>query len=557
MLTSDKEVVQLIVDQCQLHNIKTLVFSPGSRNSPLAIAFDEDKFFRTFVIHDERSAAFFALGLAQEKKELVAICCTSGSALLNYYPAVAEAFYRNIPLLILSADRPSAWIDQGDGQTIRQQNVLESHSHGFFQLEDGVLDSEKLWYYQRETSILFNKLKGGPVHINIALSEPLYSTVVKSKEFGKKISFLTSSNKISTIDFELIEEKLKSKKIMVICGQMNENPLLLSKLRDFSVNTGAVVLAEHTSNLQDERFISCIDRALNGITSKETYQPEVLIHIGDAIVSKRIKSFLREISNLEVIRISNEPNPQDTFQHLCIHISIEPLDFFDQFKHFETTNAANFFGKWKQLDVLAKDKIDSLSSSLIGLNDWYCFYLIHQYLKENTTVHLGNSSVVRYAQLFDMIKGCLYFANRGTSGIDGSFSTAVGSAVASPDKHHLFISGDISFIYDHNALWIENFPSNLRVIILNNSGGGIFRIIEGSKDSEKNSRYFEASHQQLAAPIISGFSKSVQQLTSISNLDIHLNAFLSFEETSCQFLEIITESDANSPILSNFFKLLK
>lgn len=312
---------------------------------------------------------------------------------------------------------------------------------------------------------------------------------------------------------------------MVICGQMNETPLLLSKLIDFSINTGAIVLAEHTSNLNDERFISCIDRTLNGIDSKTAYEPEVLVHVGDAIVSKRIKSFLREIPNLEVIRISNETNPQDTFQHLSLHISIEPVDFFDQFKNYETTNTSNFYGKWKQIDVQAKDKIDSITSSLKGLNDWYSFYLIHQYLKENTVVHLGNSSVVRYAQLFDMVKGCLYYANRGTSGIDGSFSTAVGSAVASPDKHHLFISGDISFIYDHNALWIENFPSNLRVIILNNSGGGIFRIIEGSKDSEKNSRYFEASHQQLAAPIISGFSKSVQQLTNVSNIDIHLSTF--------------------------------
>ncbi len=557
MLTSDKEVVQLIVDQCKLHNVKTLVFSPGSRNSPLAIAFDEDKFFRTFVIHDERSAAFFALGIAQEKKELVAICCTSGSALLNYYPAVAEAFYRNIPLLVISADRPSAWIDQGDGQTIRQQKVFELHSHGFLQLEDAVLDTEKLWYYQRETSILFNKLKKGPFHLNVALREPLYSTVVKSKEYGRKISFFTSNNKISNIDIEAIKDKLKSKKIMVICGQMHENPLLLSKLIDFSINTGAIVLAEHTSNLHDERFISCIDRTLNGIDSKTAYEPEVLVHVGDAIVSKRIKSFLREIPNLEVIRISNETNPQDTFQHLSLHISIEPVDFFDQFKNYETNDTSNFYGKWKQIDVQAKDKIDSITSSLKGLNDWYSFYLIHQYLKENTVVHLGNSSVVRYAQLFDMVKGCLYYANRGTSGIDGSFSTAVGSAVASPDKHHLFISGDISFIYDHNALWIENFPSNLRVIILNNSGGGIFSIIEGSKDSEKNSRYFEASHQQLAAPLISGFSKSVQQLTNVSNLDIHLSTFLTFEETSCQFLEIITESDSNAPILSNFFKLLK
>ncbi|MBM3456230.1 MAG: 2-succinyl-5-enolpyruvyl-6-hydroxy-3-cyclohexene-1-carboxylic-acid synthase, partial [Bacteroidetes bacterium] len=249
MLTSEKEVVQLIVDQCKLHGVKTIVFSPGSRNSSLAIAFDEDNFFRTFVIHDERSAAFFALGLAQEKNDLVALCCTSGTAVINYYPAVTEAFYRNVPLLLLSADRPIAWIDQGDGQTIRQEHLFEKHALGFFQLEDKAFNEEVLWYYQRETSILLQRLKKGPVHLNISLKEPLYSIVPKVKNYGKKISFSSLSKSISNTDLEIIKDKFFAKKIMVICGQLNVQHALISKLTDFSSRTGAVILSEHTSNL--------------------------------------------------------------------------------------------------------------------------------------------------------------------------------------------------------------------------------------------------------------------------------------------------------------------
>jgi 2-succinyl-5-enolpyruvyl-6-hydroxy-3-cyclohexene-1-carboxylate synthase len=325
----------------------------------------------------------------------------------------------------------------------------------------------------------------------------------------------------------------------------------------FANNTGAIVLAEHTSNLTNISFISCVDRVLNMMEDYSVYQPEVVIHIGGAIVSKRIKTFLRRNNALEVLRIDETELIEDTFKHLTTHLSISPESFFEQFKDFTSESRSNFFGKWKQKDLTAQDNCHSVSAELKGLNDWYCFYLIHQYFQENTVIHMGNSSVVRYMQLFDVVKGCNYYGNRGTSGIDGSFSTAVGAAVASPEKNHLFVCGDVSFLYDHNALWIEKFPNNLKVIIIHNSGGGIFKIIEGAKDSTKSSTYFEAKHSQEVTPIIKAFHKRAQQVCSAEYLDLHLQAFLTFGNDDIQFLEIKTEAESNPHVLTNFFNKIK
>ena len=174
MICSDKWVVQLVVDQCKAHNISHWVFSPGSRNAPFAITIDSDPYFHTTVIHDERSAAFFALGMAERLNQPVVLCCTSGSAPANYLPAITEAFYRNIPLLVVSADRPQAWTDQGDGQTIRQLNLFNDFTHRVVHLEDGPLNHQTLWQYQRETALLFDKLSAvGPAHIKSKQNTPL------------------------------------------------------------------------------------------------------------------------------------------------------------------------------------------------------------------------------------------------------------------------------------------------------------------------------------------------------------------------------------------------
>ena len=237
MLSSDKVLVQLIVDQCEAYGIKKIVFSPGSRNAPFAISFDENPFFDTYVIHDERVAAFFALGLSQELNEPVAICCTSGSAALNYYPAIAEAFYRCVPILVITADRPASWVNQGDGQTIVQKELFKSHIQYSISFDDTTISDDAIWRAQLNTtegmSFLYGKWKG-PVHFNVGLSEPLYNTVEKSKNFSRLIQNKLTDNEINSDFLEKASQQLSESKIMVLCGQLAKNDELNLELEKFA-----------------------------------------------------------------------------------------------------------------------------------------------------------------------------------------------------------------------------------------------------------------------------------------------------------------------------------
>jgi 2-succinyl-5-enolpyruvyl-6-hydroxy-3-cyclohexene-1-carboxylate synthase len=219
MLTSDKVMVQLIVDQCDAYGIKKIVFSPGSRNAPFAIAFDENPFFETIVIHDERVAAFFAVGLAQELNEPVALCCTSGSAALNYYPAVAEAYYRNIPILILTADRPASWVNQGDGQTIVQHELFQSHIRFSLSLDDTHHSKDAIWRAQLDTANGFSYLNEkwkGPVHFNLGLSEPLYNSIEKTANYSRLINVNSTKIELSSQFLASATELISNSKILVL-----------------------------------------------------------------------------------------------------------------------------------------------------------------------------------------------------------------------------------------------------------------------------------------------------------------------------------------------------
>ncbi|MEY3049925.1 MAG: 2-succinyl-5-enolpyruvyl-6-hydroxy-3-cyclohexene-carboxylic-acid synthase, partial [Bacteroidota bacterium] len=435
MICSDKWVVQLVVDQCKARNISHWVFSPGSRNAPFAITVDSDPYFHTTVIHDERSAAFFALGIAERLNQPVVICCTSGSAPANYLPAITEAYYRNIPLLVVSADRPQAWTDQGDGQTIRQLNLFKDFTHSVVHLEDGPLSDQTLWQHQRETAILFDKLQHyGPAHINLGLSEPLYQTASKERTFERNITILQNFSP-SKEAIHTIAKEIEGKKVMVLCGQLSENLALLQALELFASNSNVVVLTENTSNLWCERFNACIDRSLNRIdkTNEEDFMPEVLISFGGAVVSKRIKSFLRKSKLHMHIRLGISFPAMDTYQQLSHSLVCEPAAFFQALNEKLSNKATvNYFGKWKQLDYEIKDRMPLFLPETDLLTDFHVYQAFFELVPEGTTIHMANSSVIRYCQLFDPIKGCHYFANRGTSGIDGSTSTALGYASKDP-----------------------------------------------------------------------------------------------------------------------------
>ena len=554
-------MVQLIVDQLLAHDIRKVVVSPGSRNAPFSIAFDEHPEIETFVVHDERSAGFIALGMAQELGETVALCCTSGSACLNYYPAISEAFYRSIPLLVLTADRPAAWINHGDGQTIVQRDVFKNHILGSLELDEDLFNDTSIQTQQKELAALLSVTKSawkGPIHLNVGLNEPLYKTVEKTIDYGKKAPIVPPMKRIDASEMELIVQEINQSKVLVLAGQMEQNPKLQQELIKLASFPNVVVLVENTSNVQHERFIHCIDRTLNGFDqSNDAFKPEILITIGGAVVSKRIKAYLRTAGILKHYKIGAEFPEMDTYRCLSKTFPLAPADFFEQLNESElTANTHNFNGKWKAVDIIAKDRSLEFMSEFSSLTDMQVFQNIQDFLPDDRILHLANSSVVRYAQLFDPLPGVRYESNRGTSGIDGSTSTALGAAIVNPSKQHLLISGDISFLYDSNALWYEPFPRNFKMIVIQNYGGGIFKIIPGPADSKQREKYFEARQVKSPASIAQAYGLQTKTISSLEELTEYLPLFF---DPSCemQVLEVQTD-DANNPIdLDRYFEFLR
>jgi 2-succinyl-5-enolpyruvyl-6-hydroxy-3-cyclohexene-1-carboxylate synthase len=563
MITSNKSIVEQLVAQCLQHGMKHVVCSPGSRNAPFMIAFDEHPEITCYVIHDERSAAFFALGLSQQLASPVGIVCTSGSAPLNYFPAVAEAYYQCIALVVITADRPEEWVNQGDGQTIVQRDVFGTHVRYSCAFSDYDQNPDVHWYVQRESSIAFNMGNGdwkGPIHFNVGLREPLYSRVEAQGTTGSTIYSSQGQFRLSKRDQSICETGMSLPKKMVICGQMNPDPKLLDALKRFADDHSVLVLVENTSNLKNNRFVHCIDRLLNVVTEDEIneFTPDLLISLGGAIVSKRIKSFLRKNKPQVHWKIGNEFPYMDTFQCLTHSFQTDAAAFFEELVELNyAKHSINYGAFWKQRDFLQIDRMSSVLCTL-PYSDLTIFDLIHDYLPENSVLHMANSSVVRYCQLFDPITSVDYFCNRGTSGIDGSTSTAVGAAWADPNRLHVIVTGDISFFYDSNALWNKYLGPNLRIILINNQGGGIFRIIPGPSSTPQSEAYFEAHHDHRAADICKTFHVGYSFVDSLQSFSDSMVDFYSVKDgEGAKLIEVQTPGDHNAKILDDFFNNMR
>jgi len=562
MISSNKKGVQLIVNQCVKHGMKHVVCSPGSRNAPFVIAFDEHPDITCYVIHDERSAAFFALGLAQMLDSPVGIVCTSGSAALNYYPAVAEAYYQCVPLVVITADRPVEWVDQGDGQTIVQKDVFKNHIRYSCQFSENPQNEDEIWYIEREMAIAFSEGTTswkGPVHFNVAFTEPLYGTAEILEEDGRIIQRVKGEFHLSNKQSVEIIQSLETQKILVICGQLSPDEGLFKELRFFAENSGIAVLVENTSNLVDLKFIHCIDRTLNAITENELkdFSPDVLITIGGAVVSKKIKAFIRKNKPKQHWKIGFEFPFMDTYQSLTHTFETPPISFFKELNLLTyKKNLSNFGAKWKQKDFLAQEKMPVFFKH-VTFSDISVIETILDYVPESANLHMSNSSIVRYCQLFDPIKSIRYWSNRGTSGIDGSSSTAVGAASIG-NQLHVLITGDVSFFYDSNALWNKYLNTNLRIILINNFGGAIFKIIPGPNSSNQLEKYFEAKHEQDAEQICKAFNINYFAASSLEQLENQMADFYSFELNGRpKLMEIFTPSDTNHLQLEAFFKAIK
>ncbi len=542
-------LAQSLIEIFKAKGIQHIVISPGSRNAPLTIGFtNQQDFFKCYSIADERCAAFFALGIAQQLNQPVALVCTSGSALLNYYPAVAEAFYSQIPLIVVSADRPQNKIDIGDGQTIRQENVFANHS---------LYNANLTEFASNDNDIKINVaiheaiVKKGPTHINIPFEEPLYDLV---SELSVEPKLLLFENE--TYSFILEEKFIKqwnsAKKKLILVGELKPNSIENSIIESLANDDSVVVLTEKTSNLHHETFIDTIDTLITPFTDEDfkEFQPEILITFGGMVVSKRIKAFLRKYKPQEHWHIDSL-RAYDTYGSLSHHFVTKPNLFLSQLLDKEKPVTSDYKITYSKINQSRKEKHSQYVND-IPFSDFKAFEFISNNLPKDIQLQVSNSSAIRYIQLVTIDKSIEVFCNRGTSGIDGSTSTAIGAALQS-DKPTICITGDISFFYDSNALWNNYIPKNFKIIIINNSGGGIFRILPGHQETEVFNTFFETSHQLNASHLAKMFGFNYFEVNDGISLNNNWDKFMS-QNDSPAILEIFTPEKINDKILKNYFK---
>ena len=578
-------VAQTLILSCLKFDFFDVVVSPGSRNVPLAIGFASNKKFKCYSIVDERSAAFFALGLSQKSKKPTILICTSGSALLNYYPAVAEAYYSEIPLIILSADRPEYKINIGDGQTINQSNVFEKNilyskslkqdcSHATEEIIKSNLqkivndkaDYSKIEKLQKSIqknneeiieiafNLSINKMQ--PVHLNVPMEEPLYEfndspsiSVKVKKKTEKKPSLTDLDNFYKAIN--------KASKIMILIGVSDGNILSKKSIQKINSCSSIIVMKEHTSNVFNESFISNIDRLIGPIELQsnsdslfDELSPEIVISLGGMIVSKKIKSFLRNYKPRKHFHIGNNIS-KDSFYSGVEHINTTANKFFENIDLNKSDS--KYFEKWNQLDCSKLD-LHNRYMKVINFSDLKVFEILTNWIPKKYNIQVANSTPIRYFQLFDLKNKNLMFANRGTSGIDGSTSTAIGSSVQN-DSPVLLVTGDLSFFYDVNALWNNHIPKNFRIIIINNSGGGIFKILPGFKENNLFSEFIETQHNLSARLIAKMFNFNYTRVSTKFGLNLYLRTFFKNSKKP-KILEIKTSSVKSTKILKEYFRYL-
>ena len=559
-MISTKKHIQQLAAILRAKGIKDIVISPGSRNSPLINTFTGSGYFNCRNIVDERSAGYFAIGLSQAIKKPVVLVCSSGTSTLNYAPAVAEAFYQNIPLIVLTADRPTYWINQGENQSINQSKIYQDFSKKEITLPMGESEKE-LWFAGREINECLNiSISGiqGPVHINIPLEEPLHDLLDEDLPSVKVIG----ASETNTILSEKEVEKLAAvfnhtDKVLILAGQQTPNAELEKLLADFAEKTGAVVLKEQLANLDNSRFCGSVDLLITSLLSDniEDFQPDLIISFGGQFVSKPLKQFLRKNrpENHWHINIGNEHT--DTYQSLTKTIGTDAETFISQLLPLVKSKNTNFLNRWKEKEQQVKKQRDEFISQT-DFCDLSVFNQIQKHIPENSVLHLGNSSPVRYALLFETLKNVEYFSNRGVSGIDGSMSTAVGFASES-NKINTLILGDLSFFYDSNALWNKYTGENLRIIVIHNGGGNIFSLIKGPTESPAFKEHFFTENKFSAEGIAKSFGLEYFNAATKSELEIAFDNFYSPEQNKAAILEIFTDAELNTKVFRELFKTVK
>lgn len=529
---SNKFIVRELSVLMAAHGVTRCVISPGSRNAPLSATFEAMGFECRGCV-DERSAGFMAIGWAQQVREPVAVCVTSGSAALNLHPAVCEAYYRHIPLLVITADRPLAWIGQQDGQTLPQVGIYGN----LVRYAACLSETESEWYNNRlinEAILELRHREGGPVHLNLPLHEPLFGIAEEAHPQARVIHRTEMAVMDADEEDALLARVAELPRRMILIGQTRDGidiPPELVEEKQF------VTVGEHLSNSP----VLCPRPDVTIAQNPALTAPDLLITVGGDIISKRLKQLLRNNPPKEHWHVSRDGVVADTFccQTLCIEGDFQELT--DLLTAFAAEGDADYLEQWA-----------APAPEFTG--DYSGMHVVGQIIKQlpdNSVLHLGNSSAVRYAQLFELNPGVQVECNRGVNGIEGCLSAMLGYA-AGDTRLQVLLIGDLSFFYDMNALWQGPIHPNMRLVLLNNGCGGIFSTIPGTPDCS----FVNAPHQGTAQAWAENCGFHYIRVAQESDLTQTIDHLFNEQGEHPVFIEVMLDAEQDAATLQRFYQSL-
>lgn len=561
MLTTSHFTAAALCRLAVEYGVHRVFASPGARCAPLITALEAENSLTVSSVVDERSAAFMALGFAEISAEPVMLVCTSGTAVLNYAPAVAEAYFRRIPLIVVSADRPAAWINQNDSQTLPQPGALHHFVKKTINLQDIGAESaiEERWMAVRDINDAFLTALTeyrGPVHINLQFGMPLDTVVESDLSSVKRIEQIAPLPTIATHDARALGTRLAGRKVMIVCGIMPPSQKLSRAIARLAKFPLVVVLAEPLANIHCSEAVTNVDAAAFEAASDSALTPDVVISCGGALVSSHLKSFLRKVRPSEHWHIGIDPNVIDTFQCLTTRIRLAPVTFFPLLASaMQPHRKPGTFGKlWgqrgeKALNVLAGFANRYPESSLSVM------HRIMQRLPKGWNVQVSNGMSVRLMQLCEVSQAHRISSNRGVSGIDGSTSTAVGAMMAYRHGVTLLLTGDMSLQYDLTVLGSAHITPGFKVIVFDNQGGNIFRTIPSTREHPALEPRFAIPCEYPVIRIAEVWGFKVFQVSSVHDLDSVWPAFTE-EDAVPAMINVVTNGVGDAKIYHEYFALL-
>ena len=495
------EYIATLVDEFAQLGITHAVFSPGSRSTTMAMLFREHGAFETYMNIDERSAGFMALGIAKAHRKPVILVCTSGSAVAHYMPAVLEAQYSGVPLIILSADRPHTLQHVGAPQTVDQQKLFGTAVNYY---EELAVPQQQDHYYTyprlvaRKAYMKAMDVKRGPVHINVPLFEPLVPELDRKHFECGRLLFSVVSGTIQPSDVRAIYDLLKNKKVLMLAGP-TANPDDIEAILALSYMFNAPILGDPLSNMRSvraERVITSYDAVLTQESYRDVLQPDCILQIGQMVVSKRVQQWVTSMKDRTIISLSPtmdytnptgnttlfvQTTPQGLVEALKTQIpelhSMEQNDCTEGTDEKLDTDGNNYLSTWIDVDTVGRKQLDTVGCEQ-ELFEGRTIHLLQDLLPQHSQIVVANSMSIRDMDYFwaGNRHSAIIYGNRGVNGIDGTVSTALG--IATTGVSTVLLTGDLTFFHDLNGLAVaKTHPLNLTIIVHNNDGGGIFEYL--------------------------------------------------------------------------------